>query len=202
MKIICVGRNFGRHALELGNEIPKEPVLFMKPDSALMRPTDKFYIPDFSTNIHHEAEIVIRIDRIGKRIQRKFARKYFSQFSLGLDFTARDLQDELKAAKLPWEKAKAFDQSAYVGTWLQVDDYDLNNLNFKLMRNDQDVQIGNTSDMLFNIETLIEEISKYFTLKIGDLVFTGTPAGVGPVSHGDTLNGFVEGKQVFSVDIR
>lgn len=202
MKIICVGRNYGRHALELGNEIPVEPVLFMKPDSALMRPSDKFYIPDFSKNVHHEAEIVIRIDRIGKRIQRKFASKYYSQFSLGIDFTARDKQDELKAAKLPWEKAKAFDQSAFVGEWLNVADYDLANLSFHLDRNNTTVQRGNSSDMLFQVDQLIEEISAYFTLKIGDLIFTGTPEGVGPVKSGDVLDGYVEGRKVFSLDVR
>jgi len=202
MKIICVGRNYGKHALELGNAIPKEPVLFMKPDSALMRQRDKFYIPDFSSDVHYEAEVVFRIERIGKRIQNKFAPKYFSQISLGIDFTARDVQSELKSKGLPWEKAKAFDQSAVVGTWLDKTQFDLSDLNFELKKNGHTVQKGNTSDMLFPIDDLIEHISGYFTLKIGDLIFSGTPEGVGKVESRDHLEGFISGQKVLDIQVR
>jgi len=202
MKIICVGRNYGKHALELGNAIPKEPVLFMKPDSALMRQRDKFYIPDFSEDVHYEAEVVFRIDRIGKRIQSKFAPKYFSQISLGIDFTARDVQSELKSKGLPWEKAKAFDQSAVVGKWLDKKEFDLSDLDFELKKNGETVQKGNTSDMLFPIDNLIEHISGYFTLKIGDLIFSGTPEGVGEVQSNDHLEGYIAGEKVLNLQVR
>jgi len=202
MKIICVGRNYGKHALELGNAIPKEPVLFMKPDSALMRQRDKFYIPDFSEDVHYEAEVVFRIDRIGKRIQSKFAPKYFSQISLGIDFTARDVQSELKSKGLPWEKAKAFDQSAVVGKWLDKKEFDLSDLDFELKKNGETVQKGNTSDMLFPIDDLIEHISGYFTLKIGDLIFSGTPEGVGEVQSNDHLEGYIAGEKVLNLQVR
>lgn len=202
MKIICVGRNYGKHALELGNAIPKEPVLFMKPDSALMRQRDKFYIPDFSEDVHYEAEVVFRIDRIGKRIQSKFAPKYFSQISLGIDFTARDVQSELKSKGLPWEKAKAFDQSAVVGKWLDKKELNLSDLDFELKKNGETVQKGNTSDMLFPIDDLIEHISGYFTLKIGDLIFSGTPEGVGKVESNDHLEGYIAGEKVLNLQVR
>jgi len=202
MKIICVGRNYGKHALELGNAIPKEPVLFMKPDSALMRQRDKFYIPDFSEDVHYEAEVVFRIDRIGKRIQSKFAPKYFTQISLGIDFTARDVQSELKSKGLPWEKAKAFDQSAVVGKWLDKKGFDLSDLDFELKKNGETVQKGNTSDMLFPIDDLIEHISGYFTLKIGDLIFSGTPEGVGKVESNDHLEGYISGRKVLDLQVR
>jgi len=202
MKIICVGRNYREHAEELGNAIPEEPVLFMKPDSALMRQRDKFYIPDFSQNVQYEAELVFRINRIGKRIQEKFAYKYFAQFTLGIDFTARDVQQELKAKSLPWEKAKAFDQSAVVGNWLEVKDLDLHNINFELKINGQTVQIGNSKDMIFSIQELIENISSYFTLKIGDLIFTGTPKGVGKLEPQDVLEGYINGEKVLKLQVR
>ncbi len=202
MKIICVGRNYGKHALELGNAIPKEPVLFMKPDSALMRQRDKFYIPDFSEDVHYEAEVVFRIDQIGKRIQSKFAPKYFSQISLGIDFTARDVQSELKSKGLPWEKAKAFDQSAVVGKWLDKKELNLSDLDFELKKNGETVQKGNTSDMLFPIDDLIEHISGYFTLKIGDLIFSGTPEGVGKVESNDHLEGYIAGEKVLNLQVR
>ncbi|MBI1305181.1 MAG: 2-hydroxyhepta-2,4-diene-1,7-dioate isomerase [Bacteroidetes bacterium] len=202
MKIICIGRNYGRHALELGNEIPDEPVVFLKPDSALMRQRDAFFIPDFSNDIHYEAEIVIRIDRVGKNIQEKFARKYFTEISIGIDFTARDVQSKLKQKGLPWEKAKGFDSSAVVGNFINASELDLTNLNFEFKRNGETVQKGNTSDMLFPVNRLISHVSEYFTLKIGDLVYTGTPEGVGKVNPGDLLEGFIEGEKLLEVRVR
>lgn len=187
MKIICIGRNYADHAKELNNQVPEEPVVFLKPDSAILPKGNAFFIPDFSENLQHELEIVIRIDRLGKHIEERFAHRYYSEFSLGLDFTARDLQSKLKAKGLPWEKAKAFDGSAFIGPWFSKADYDLSNLNFSLLKNGETVQKGQSSDMLFSIDRLIAEVSKYFTLKIGDLIFTGTPAGVGAVLVDDFL---------------
>ena len=202
MKIICIGRNYMAHAAELGNEIQKEPVIFMKPDSAVFRQRDAFYIPDWSSDIHYEAEIVVKINRLGKNIEAKFAPKYYAEFTLGIDFTARDVQAQLKAKGLPWEKAKAFDQSAVLGTYLKVEDYDLANLNFELKKNGKTVQVGKTNLMLHSIPKIIEHCSQYFTLKIGDLIFTGTPEGVGPVAAGDVLEGFIEGQKVLNVRIK
>mgnify|MGYP000967856829 CR=1 FL=1 len=202
MKIICVGRNYKKHAQELGNEVPEEPVLFMKADSSLMRQRDAFYIPDFSSDVHYEAEIVIRINRLGKRIQSKFAPKYYAQYTIGIDFTARDVQKKLKEKGLPWEKAKAFDSSAVCGDWLDVEGVDLDNLKFELKKNGEIVQSGNTKDMLYPINDLVEHASEYFTLKIGDLIFTGTPEGVGKVESGDVLEGFIEGKQILRVRVK
>jgi len=202
MKIICVGRNYKKHAQELGNEVPEEPVLFMKADSSLMRQRDAFYIPDFSSDVHYEAEIVIRINRLGKRIQSKFAPKYYAQYTIGIDFTARDDQKKLKEKGLPWEKAKAFDSSAVCGDWLDVEGVDLANLKFELKKNGEIVQSGNTKDMLYPINDLVEHASEYFTLKIGDLIFTGTPEGVGKVESGDVLEGFIEGKQILRVRVK
>jgi 2-keto-4-pentenoate hydratase/2-oxohepta-3-ene-1,7-dioic acid hydratase in catechol pathway len=183
MKIICVGRNYADHARELNNEVPDDPVLFMKPETSLILPRQPFFYPDFSKDIHHEIEVVVRINRLGKHIEPHFAHRYYSEFALGIDFTARDLQKELKEKGLPWEKSKAFDGSACVGEWIRIDQgIDLKNLNFYLTRNGETVQTGNTSHMLFSINNLISYISTYFTLKIGDLIFTGTPAGVGPVA--------------------
>jgi len=202
MKIICIGRNYAAHAAELGNEVAAEPVIFMKPDSAVFRQRDAFYIPDWTNDVHYELEVVVRINRLGKNIEAKFAPKYFAEFTVGIDFTARDVQSALKAKGLPWEKAKAFDQSAVLGDFLSVDDFDLSNLHFKLKKNGELVQDGNTSLMLHNIAQLIEHSSQYFTLKIGDLLFTGTPEGVGPVAPGDLLEGFIEGKKVLNVKVR
>jgi len=202
MKIICVGRNYKKHAQELGNEVPEEPVLFMKADSSLMRQRDTFYIPDFSSDVHYEAEIVIRINRLGKRIQSKFAPKYYAQYTIGIDFTARDVQKKLKEKGLPWEKAKAFDSSAVCGDWLDVEGVDLDNLKFELKKNGEIVQSGNTKDMLYPINDLVEHASEYFTLKIGDLIFTGTPEGGGKVESGDVLEGFIEGKQILRVRVK
>lgn len=202
MKIICIGRNYVAHAEELGNEIPGEPVLFMKPDSAIFRQRDAFYIPDWTDEVHYEAEIVIKINRLGKNIEPRFAHKYFQEFTLGIDFTARDVQQKLKTNGLPWEKAKAFDQSAVLGSFLKVKDFNLQNLHFKLRKNGETVQKGDTQLMLFDIPQIIEHCSKYFTLKIGDLLFTGTPKGVGPVKKGDILEGFIETQKVLDVKIR
>lgn len=202
MKIICIGRNYGKHIEELGNKRPESPVIFMKPDSSILQKKQPFFIPPFSANIHYEAEVIVRINRLGKCINKKFAPKYYDQISLGIDFTARDLQDELKEKGLPWERAKAFDGSAVIGTWLDKKDFNLERLGFTMTKNDVLVQEGNTADMLWGIDALIEEISKCFTLKIGDVIFTGTPAGVGKVEINDVLIGAVEGKEVFKLNVK
>lgn len=203
MKIICVGRNYAAHIKELQNERPDHPILFMKPDSSVLLKKHPFFIPDFSDDIQYEVEILVRIKKVGKYIDRKFARTYYDEIGLGIDFTARDVQSKLKAKGLPWEKAKAFDGSAVIGNFLPVDSLgDVNAINFSLVRNGNTVQNGNTSLMLWKIDDLIEYISKYFTLKIGDVIFTGTPAGVGRVSPNDELIGFIEKKQVFSVKVK
>jgi|TARA_B100001094_G_C18086949_1_gene748254 2-keto-4-pentenoate hydratase/2-oxohepta-3-ene-1,7-dioic acid hydratase in catechol pathway len=202
MKIICIGRNYVSHVKELGNEIPKEPVLFMKPDSSIFRQRDAFYIPDWTNEVHYEAEIVIKINRLGKNIEEKFALKYYSQFTLGIDFTARDVQKKLKAQGLPWEKSKAFDQSAVLGKYMNVNDYSLENLNFELKLNGHVVQSSNTKNMIYTIPQIVNHCSEFFTLKIGDLIFTGTPDGVGKVNAGDELEGFIEGEKVLHVNIR
>lgn len=202
MKIICVGRNYLKHAQELNNELPKEPVLFMKPDSAILRQVDHFYIPEWSNEIHYEAELVFRIERIGKNIESKFASRYYSEFTLGIDFTARDLQRELKAKGLPWEKAKAFDRSAALGAWQKVEGFDLKKISFELKKNGEVVQHGNSADMIFPLDEVIEYSSKFFTLKIGDLIYTGTPEGVGKVEAGDHLEGFIEGEKVLDLVVK
>lgn len=203
MKIICVGRNYAEHARELNNEVPADPVIFMKPETALILPRQPFFYPDFSKDIHHEIELVVRINRLGKHIEPQFAHRYYNEVALGIDFTARDLQQQLKEKGLPWEKAKAFDGSAFVGEWISVDTLgDIQNLNFYLTRNGKTVQTGNTSQMLFSVHQLISYISSFFTLKIGDLIFTGTPSGVGPVHIGDTLEGYLDGRKNFSLRIK
>lgn len=202
MKIICIGRNYAEHAKELKNEIPSSPVIFMKPDSALLRKGEPFFYPDISENINYEAELVFKIRKIGKHISSKFAGKYFVEFTLGIDFTARDLQDKLKSKGLPWEISKAFDQSAAVGDFLPVNEYDLSKIEFTLKKNGETVQQGNSANMLFSVEKIIEYTSKFFTLKIGDLIFTGTPEGVGKVSTNDHLEGFVFDKKVLDVKIK
>ena len=202
MKIICIGRNYSEHAKELGNEVPEEAVVFMKPDSAILRKGEPFFIPDWSDDIHYETEVVVRIDRIGKNIAERFAHKYYQQFALGLDFTARDVQAKLKSKGLPWEKAKAFDRSAFVSEWFDKRRFDLNQLEFSMRKNGEVAQRGNTSDMMRSIDALIAEVSRYFTLKIGDLLFTGTPAGVGPVKAEDVLEGFVQDRKVFEVRVK
>ena len=174
----------------------------MKPDSSIFRQRDAFYIPDWTNEVHYEAEIVIKINRLGKNIEEKFALKYYSQFTLGIDFTARDVQKKLKAQGLPWEKSKAFDQSAVLGKYMNVNDYSLENLNFELKLNGHVVQSSNTKNMIYTIPQIVNHCSEFFTLKIGDLIFTGTPDGVGKVNAGDELEGFIEGEKVLHVNIR
>lgn len=199
MKIICVGRNYSDHINELNNEKPQNPVLFMKPDTALMNTGMPFPIPEFSDNVQYEAEIVVKINKTGKHIQPEFAHKYYDKIALGIDFTARDTQQYLKEKGLPWEKAKAFDNSAVVSDFFPKENYDLQNLSFTLQCNQQLVQSGNTKDMLWKTDELIAYISTYFTLKTGDMIFTGTPAGVGKINSGDKLEGFLEDKKVFDI---
>lgn len=203
MKIICVGRNYADHARELGNEVPEEPVLFMKPDSAVMQRNNPFVIPAISNDIHYECELILKIGRNGKCIEQEFAHRYISEIGLGIDFTARDLQTDLKSKGLPWEKAKAFDGSAYLGDFKPASDFaDLGDLSFEMHKDGIPVQVGKTAHMLHSIPTLIAYISRYFSLKMGDVVFTGTPAGVGPVSRGDELRGYLEGQPMFQVRVR
>ena len=203
MKIICVGRNYVEHIKELNNEAPKDPVLFLKPDTSILLKKQPFFIPEFSNEVHHEVEILVKINRIGKHIDRKFAHKYYGEIGLGIDFTARDLQSKLKEKGLPWEKAKAFDGAAVVGKFLSKNDFkNIDDINFRLEKNDKVQQKGNTSLMLWKIDTLIEYISKYFTLKIGDIIFTGTPSGVTKVNPNDILKGFIEEKEIFSIKIK
>ncbi len=202
MKIICIGRNYAKHIEELKNDKPKEPVIFMKPDSAVLLKNNPFIIPPFSEDVHYEVEVLVKINRIGKYIDRKFAYKYYDEIGLGIDFTARDLQRKLKEKGLPWEKAKAFDGSAVIGKFYPKADFDPDNLNFKLFMNDELVQDGNTRNMLWKTEEIIEYVSQFFTLKIGDIIFTGTPAGVGKVKSGDVLLGELEGKGAFKINIR
>jgi 2-keto-4-pentenoate hydratase/2-oxohepta-3-ene-1,7-dioic acid hydratase in catechol pathway len=204
MKIICVGRNYVAHAKELNNEIPDEPVLFMKPDSALLRNNDPFYIPDWSKDVHHEIELIVKINRLGKNIEKKFAHRYYNEIGIGIDFTARDLQNTLKEKGLPWEKSKAFDHSAVISPKFVSIDLIANRdeIHFRLDKNGSTVQEGNSGLMIFSIDDLIVHISKYFTLKIGDLIYTGTPAGVGPVAQGDRLEGYLEGSEMFDFMVR
>jgi len=203
MKIICIGRNYASHAKELNNPIPEEPVIFMKPDSSLIRNNQPFFIPDFSTDVHHEVELVVKINKLGKHIEKKFAHKYYHEIGIGIDFTARDLQSKLKEKGLPWEKAKGFDGSAPVGKFVLKSTFsDIENINFHLDINGKRVQTGNTSNMLYSIDTIIEHVSKYFTLKIGDLIYTGTPEGVGPVRAGDRLACFIEEEELLAFNIR
>ncbi|MEQ9064527.1 MAG: fumarylacetoacetate hydrolase family protein [Vicingaceae bacterium] len=203
MKIICIGRNYKAHASELGNAVPNEPVVFIKPDSAVIQSRNPFFIPEFSNDIHHEVEVFVRINRLGKHISKKFAHKYYDEIGLGIDFTARDLQGYLKSKGLPWEKAKSFDGSCLVGSAFNKDELsDLGDLEFRLEKNGQLVQIGNTKDMTFKIDEIIAHVSRFFTLKIGDLIFTGTPKGVGPVTRGDKLQGFLQDRSCFSLNIK
>ena len=203
MKIICIGRNYTNHIEELKNERPTEPVIFMKPDSAVLLKQHPFVIPEFSEDIHHEIEIIIKINKVGKYIEPKFAYKYYDEISVGIDFTARDLQSKLKEKGLPWEKAKAFDGSAVVGDFLPKTLFSsMENLNFELTNNAVTVQKGNTSLMLWKIDELISYVSQYFTLKIGDVIFTGTPAGVAAVKPNDVLEGFLEDKKLFRIQVK
>ncbi len=202
MKIICVGRNYVDHIKELSNEFPKEPVIFTKPETALLKDNAPFYYPDISNDIHHEVEIVIKIKKMGKYIEEKFARNYFDEIALGIDFTARDIQNNLKAKGLPWDLAKGFNDSAPISNFISVDKMDIHNLNFGLKVNDEQRQSGNTSHMIYSFEYIISFISRYFTLKTGDLIFTGTPAGVASVKVGDRLIGDIEGNVMFDFEIK
>jgi acylpyruvate hydrolase len=203
MKILCIGRNYAAHIQELKNEVPAEPVFFLKPDTALLRNNEAFYIPDFSKDVHHEVEIVLKITKRGKHIVEKFAADYFNEIGIGIDFTARDLQSKLKEKGLPWEKAKAFDGSAPVSSFISKAEFaDLNNLDFSLQVNGTPVQKGNTSLMLHNFSKIIAELSKYFTLNQGDLIFTGTPEGVAAVKAGDRLQAFIGDKNMLDFEVR
>ncbi|MBC8295895.1 MAG: fumarylacetoacetate hydrolase family protein [Flavobacteriaceae bacterium] len=203
MKIICVGRNYFDHINELKNEKPDSPLLFLKPETSIIQKKQPFFIPNFSNDVQYEVEVLIKINRLGKAISPKFSHKYYDEIGLGIDFTARDLQNKLKKDSLPWEKSKSFDGSALIGNWINKKNIDdLNNLDFSLTKNGDIVQKGNTSKMLWKIDKLISEISKFFTLKIGDIIFTGTPSGVGRVNENDNLVGYINEKECFSIKIK
>ena len=202
MKIICIGRNYAEHAKELGNEIPENPVIFMKPDTAVLKKGSDFYIPEISDDVHYELEVVLKISKGGKYIQKKNASKHYDEIALGIDFTARDLQSQLKGKGLPWELAKGFDGSAVVSDFFPKENFDLKNLNFQLKKNKETVQDGNTNLMMFSPDDIIAFVSQYFTLRVGDLIFTGTPKGVGKVSENDELEMFLEGEKVYSLRIQ
>ena len=203
MKIICIGRNYTDHIKELDNERPSDPVVFIKPDSAVLPKEQDFYIPDFSNDVHYEVEVLVKIKKVGKHIDLEFAHAYYDEVGLGIDFTARDLQAQLKEKGLPWEKAKGFDGAAVIGEWRPKTAYkNLNNMNFTLIRNDKVVQNGNTNLMLWKIDELIVHISQFFTLKKGDVIFTGTPSGVGKIQANDYLSGLLEGEELFTVNIK
>ena len=192
MKILCIGRNYAKHAQELGNSVPTEPLFFLKPETAIQPKGHPFFIPHFSNDIHYEVELVVKINKTGKHIEEKFAHKYYSEIGLGIDFTARDIQQECKAKGLPWEKAKGFDGSAQISsTFIEKSDLELDNITFSLNKNGKQVQLGNSSEMIFKFDKIIAYLSKFYSLKIGDLIFTGTPEGVGKVEKGDLLNGFI-----------
>ncbi len=203
MKIICIGRNYVDHIEELKNDRPSEPVIFIKPDSAILLHQHPFVIPEFSKEIHHEVELIVKISKVGKHIDTKFAHKYYDEITVGIDFTARDVQNELKAKGLPWEKAKSFDGSAVIGEFISKKQFNsLENISFELTNNNKTVQKGNTSNMLWKIDELISVISQYFTLKIGDVIFTGTPRGVAKVQSDDILEGYLESNKLFSIKIK
>jgi acylpyruvate hydrolase len=203
MKIICIGRNYAEHARELNNPIPTEPLFFIKPDSAVLRNNDPFYLPDFSDDIHYEAEIFVKIGRKGKNIEERFAPKYYSEIGIGIDLTARDIQQRCKEKGLPWEKAKGFDGSAPLSATIPLSDFkDIQDIRFELHLNGNVVQQGWTGDMIFPVNRIITEASKFFMMKIGDLIFTGTPAGVGALQAGDRLEAFIEGRKMLDFEIR
>lgn len=203
MKIICIGRNYANHIEELKNERPSEPVVFLKPDSAILLKQYPFVIPEFSEDVHHEIELIVKISKVGKYIEPKFAHKYYDEISVGIDFTARDLQAKLKAKGLPWEKAKAFDGSAVIGEFLPKSQFvSLENVTFELTNNNVTVQKGNSNMMMWNIDELISYVSQFFTLKIGDIIFTGTPEGVAAVKPDDVLEGFLEGQKLFRIQVK
>tara|TARA_B100001094_G_scaffold221353_1_gene215413 strand:- start:16082 stop:16693 length:612 start_codon:yes stop_codon:yes gene_type:complete len=203
MKIICVGRNYVDHIRELDNKRPDSPVIFLKPETSIIHKKQPFFIPNYSNNIQFEVEIIVQISRLGRSISPQFSHKYYNEIGLGIDFTARDIQNDLKKNGLPWEISKGFDGSALIGKWINKNEIkDLNNINFNLKKNKKIVQEGNSSKMLWNIDELISEISKYFTLKIGDIIFTGTPSGVGKVYENDILTGSLNDKESFSIKIK
>lgn len=203
MKIICIGRNYAAHINELQNEKPDEPVIFLKPDTAVVQKQFPFVLPEFSNDVHHEVEVLVKISRTGKYIDPKFAHKYYNEIGLGIDFTARDLQADLKKKGLPWEKAKAFDGSAVIGDFMPKTSFlSLENINFEMTKNNELVQRGNTSNMLWKIDDLVGYASQYFTLKTGDIIFTGTPEGVSKVTGGDLLEGFLEGNKLFTIQVK
>ena len=203
MKLICMGRNYTDHIKELENEKPTDPVVFLKPDTAILVKGQPFFIPDFSDDVHHEVEILVKISKVGKYIDQRFAHKYYDEIGLGIDFTARDLQAQLKEKGLPWEKAKAFDGAAVIGNWVPKSKFkNINDIDFKLEKNGDIVQKGNTSLMLWKIDEIIAYVSKYFTLKTGDIIFTGTPSGVGKVVADDELKGYLENEEMFSIKIK
>lgn len=203
MKIICIGRNYADHAKEMNAELPGEPVFFMKPDTALLKNNEPFYYPDFTKDLHYECEVVLKISKVGKNIHEKFAHKYYEQISLGIDFTARDLQSKCKEKGLPWEIAKAFEHSAPLSDkFLSKEEVTIEQLEFRLDLNGKTVQNGNTKDWIFNADTIISYISKFMTLKTGDLIFTGTPAGVGSISIGDRLEGYIGEEKMFDFEIK
>ena len=202
MKIICIGRNYTKHIEELENEKPAHPVVFLKPDSAILAKNIPFFIPSFSNDIHYEVEVLVKINKVGKHIDKNFAYKYYDEIGLGIDFTARDVQGKCKEKGLPWEKAKAFDGSAVIGNFYPKNNFDLNNLSFQLEKNGKVVQNGNTSAMLWKIDDLIAYVSQYFTLKKGDVLFTGTPAGVGKVAENDNLIGKLDTKEAFKLKVK
>lgn len=203
MKIICIGRNYAKHIEELDSEKPENPVIFLKPDSAILAKKQPFFIPPFTDNVHYEVEVLVKINKVGKHIQEKFAHKYYDEIGLGIDFTARDIQNQCKDKGLPWEKAKAFDGSAALSEFLPKERFgDLNNLSFSLHKNGDLVQDGNTKAMLWKIDELIAYVSQFFTLKKGDIIFTGTPAGVGKVSENDILVGTIQQEELFSIKVK
>ena len=203
MKIICIGRNYAEHAKEMNSTLPTKPIFFLKPDTALFKDNNPFYIPDFTSEMHYECELVVRINKVGKNIQEKFAQKYYDEIGLGLDFTARDLQQNCKEKGLPWEIAKGFDNSALISNkFIKIDHNKINDLNFKLELNRQTVQEGNPNQMIFTIDQIIAYVSQFITLKTGDLIFTGTPSGVGSISIGDELTGFIKGEEFFNLEIK
>ena len=202
MKIIAIGRNYADHIKELNNERPGEPVIFMKPDTAVLRNDAPFYHPDFSNDIHFEVEVLLKIDREGKYIDRKFAYKYYNEIGIGIDFTARDIQARCKEKGLPWEKAKGFNGSAPISSFHPKNNFELNNLDFSLKQNGEIKQQGNTSLMLWNFDEIISYVSQFFTLKKGDIIFTGTPAGVGPIVVGDVLEAYIKEEKLLTVEIK
>ena len=203
MKIICIGRNYADHITELKNERPSEPIVFLKPDTSILLKKQPFFIPEFSNEVQHEVELLVKITKVGKHIDKKFAHKYYDEIGLGIDFTARDLQQQLKQKGLPWEKAKAFDGAAVIGKFVPKSRFDaLDDISFSLKKNEQIVQRGNSSHMLWQFDELIEYVSKYFTLKIGDVIFTGTPAGVAKVNPDDVLVGFIADEEFFKIRIK